>query len=936
MVTTQSFRLLGKPDTKDITCELVGEENVVFWEDIEQIFPGVKYIANGNTVISLMRDSNRKRISPACIKHYPGVVLDVVLSPIAGDGPLTSTTEIQDVSLTEDQSGASAATLNLEPDIIQRLASALSPEIQTQLRFTSDGYDLITQAINDGELDSPALIKKCLLELKAEMGKNRTLSDRIVKLQEQTKRFKQQAPLQTHVDTLLADTYESYKHPIPRLFVVLPQDITSWNTTDLFLNKFRLYFLCECGEHTRTTSSKVSCHIHFAKHEGYEVICSKELFRRFRSNILSTLNVLKIGISEAGVTMPVLTHLIRPGAIDTTTVSPDKLETMEHMMNQVIDHLESISVDEENNDTAGGMNLTELEPFLKNNRSVALGNLYRTVNSNGHVRWICIDHYREMHQEKATNAFRDTVVSLDGLFDENLGYVKVALRSRDQADRFHLALEEAKFIYELKIDLCWDTTRSDFKRLRDALVQTNVGVLELDLNNRDGSASDTTNRNQHHHPIFDIMRHPSIKSITLVSPPKDFVKKSNLPSFKDDFSSLKHLDVDLTMLGSDVPGLKDMIAKAPNLAHLVLSRDFGRALSAFRAIAEHQTYPVTFPDEQLRILPPTNGRPQPIGEVEDMTALLKALAGRIETVDLCQEELESIVAAFAAGTRSRLEELTVRRVGRNLGKRCIEELVSIVARSKLCKLDIDLEDEEERVSILKSIQWEHIRDLTIRMDEESQGMGPLKAIADGIKVSGRSDLDRFGVCYGPPRTILPVAQEQLLQSIVASTSLVRLQVEATMTLNQVQSLLDSAKVSRLQHLILSCEDFKSTEVDTLLNKLEQATQLQSVTLLGAITTNAQTDRLKVRKVILRNKVGPLDPVNTDVHDLVEVSPVEVSVEVSVEIPEGNPFEPKNTTAGKKRRAPRLKTSRSSSGSNNSTFSSGYYTPYYQGHGVEIY
>jgi hypothetical protein len=61
MVTTQSFRLLGKLDTKDITCELVGEENVVFWEDIEQVFPGVKYIANGNTVISLMRDSNRKR-----------------------------------------------------------------------------------------------------------------------------------------------------------------------------------------------------------------------------------------------------------------------------------------------------------------------------------------------------------------------------------------------------------------------------------------------------------------------------------------------------------------------------------------------------------------------------------------------------------------------------------------------------------------------------------------------------------------------------------------------------------------------------------------------------------------------------------------------------------------------------------------------------------
>jgi hypothetical protein len=61
MVTTQSFRLLGRPDTKDIACERVDEENVVFWEDIKQVFPGVLYIANGNTVVSLMRYSNRKR-----------------------------------------------------------------------------------------------------------------------------------------------------------------------------------------------------------------------------------------------------------------------------------------------------------------------------------------------------------------------------------------------------------------------------------------------------------------------------------------------------------------------------------------------------------------------------------------------------------------------------------------------------------------------------------------------------------------------------------------------------------------------------------------------------------------------------------------------------------------------------------------------------------
>jgi len=50
-VTTQSFRLLEKLDIKDIACDHFDEENVVFWENIEQVFPGVKYNANGNTVI---------------------------------------------------------------------------------------------------------------------------------------------------------------------------------------------------------------------------------------------------------------------------------------------------------------------------------------------------------------------------------------------------------------------------------------------------------------------------------------------------------------------------------------------------------------------------------------------------------------------------------------------------------------------------------------------------------------------------------------------------------------------------------------------------------------------------------------------------------------------------------------------------------------------
>ncbi|KAF9362271.1 hypothetical protein BGX34_006496 [Mortierella sp. NVP85] len=80
MVATQSFRVLGKQDIEEITCEEMFGENVIYWEDIEQVFPGVMYVKHGTTTYNMMRDLSRKRFVPFCIKHCPDVVLDIVLS----------------------------------------------------------------------------------------------------------------------------------------------------------------------------------------------------------------------------------------------------------------------------------------------------------------------------------------------------------------------------------------------------------------------------------------------------------------------------------------------------------------------------------------------------------------------------------------------------------------------------------------------------------------------------------------------------------------------------------------------------------------------------------------------------------------------------------------------------------------------------------------
>jgi hypothetical protein len=818
------------------------------------------------------------RVAPQCIKHYPGAILDVVLSATISDGLSESTSGTSSVSHTEERPSAPTMILDLEAEIVQRLASSLTPEIQTQLRTTSNGCDLIAQAIKDGQVDSSDLFRRCFRELKAEMTKNMELSTRVIELirqkelQDQPINHIDQMPLiRGRIQSILSRNYKLYENPIPRLFIVLPMvHPSSWNSPqDPFSNAFRLYFLCDCGKHTMSTSSRTAHHIHLAKHEGYDITRPKEFFQQYGHYVLTILQMLKFGISIAGTIVPALSHLIGMEANDQSSASLRFLEeSIESSMDLIVECVKKALADrvedtvefstpKNNNDTPEAVDLCQLETLLKvGNRSKVLGNLYRTVTPEGHVKWVCIDHYRENHPETAAMTLRDTVWSLKGSFDENLGRAEVWLHSRDEADQFHLALEKAKAIYELKIDLDWNTTQSDFMRLRDILMKTNVGVLELDLNYQGGPDSDASNLPRRHDPILDIMRQASIQSFTLLRPPKDFVHRSTLLTHTDNFTNLRHLDLDLRRLDSDIPGCKSLITKVSDLSNLIIQNTSGNFLKVLEAIAEFQTYPTTFRRPEFRLLPRTNKSPQSNIGLQDATDMLKTFGGWIEKVELESKGLKApALAAFANTTEdgSRLRELGIYEAKQKLGEQSIKDLASVVARSEICKLYIDLEGEEERVHILDSIQWKHVRDLTIRMDEESHGMRPLKIVVDEItKLSGRTQMDRFVLRYRSSRPSLPPAQEQLLRSFVALTPFKHLHLDVPMSLEQVLSILGSANLSQMQSINLQTNDFDTNNVELVLNNLGHGTELRAILLRGAIIKD-HIEPMAEKGIALRNK-----------------------------------------------------------------------------------
>ncbi|KAG0376465.1 hypothetical protein BGX24_007727, partial [Mortierella sp. AD032] len=480
----------------------------------------------------------------------------------------------------------------------QRSISFLDPIIQERIRAALNAYNLSVEALNSGWMEEYERLKKDFdghfQELKAVMAKNADPAAYAVELlltmmgkqdtfianqdelnakQEEIQQLqiaarkaleaKQEelnakqdeikvlqiqalgrlAVLHTRIKAVLTQTYELHEYPIPRLFVVLPQNPSEWDKTKLFSNKFRLYFLCECGEHTRSINSKAKIHhIHIAKHDGYEIARPTEFFQRYGPYVLTILKLLKFSISVAGVAVPAISQLVRADVIDQASTHLQKLQAdIEPGMDKVIALMDGVSVDEgaaiegfdgdmENKMALEGADLRQLDTFLKDkDGNKVLGNMFRTVTDEGHVKWVCIDHYRENYQESTAKEFQRVLDSMEGTVDEHLGRVEVKLRSRALADNFWAVLGKARSIHELDVDLDWACNMSDLEALKDALEKSRISILRLDIKKFPLSLGNTPSYASADLAVNRIMELSNMKMIHIILP-TEFAKLSRLQS----------------------------------------------------------------------------------------------------------------------------------------------------------------------------------------------------------------------------------------------------------------------------------------------------------------------------------------------------------------------------------------------------------------------
>ncbi|KAK5816794.1 hypothetical protein F5H01DRAFT_412867 [Linnemannia elongata] len=644
----QSFRQGLNGPVQDIEASLDPETNqpVVYWSDIQILFPNAHHIKRGNTMVTFVRNAQQEWCTPLRIKQYPGVVLEVVevgpngsdpRSPSTPDPTNSPTTRssppvikpsyayspphsasapgqsiatandfgqdsndthtnvkslaIHDTSITSTTTPVTvvaAATPPTSRRLLQRTQSILQ-ESSTQLvryeRSVQAGEVAQADAIMHGMQAMHQDLRGGILALHAEVTKNKELQLRIldmqteadtlarrmdevqkhsIELQERSIRMQQEALnrlalIQNKVAAILTQTYELHEYPIPRLFIVLPKESISRTETlgrgikNLFANQFTLYFLCECGEHTkpvdgRPTNLNLKHEIHIARHDGYDIDRPTEFFDKYGSYILILLQMLKYGTTIAGVVAPPLGHL---KVVDDLK---DFSEGINHVLKDIgprvdssIAYIEDLTgaqsqlVSPDSGSTFAGLgglealegaDLRQLESFLKtSDKGRVLGNLYRIVTSNGHVKWVCLDHYRENYRAKAAQDLRDAIQAVEGQYDESTGRVSVGLSTSIAARNFYTALASSRSVQSLEVCFRWTPSMQDLRDLRDAIKSTNIIEVIIIKSASGTPLSDVFNTSRRSDPLLQIMAGGNIQSFSLYGWDEGFLNSiSTIPT----------------------------------------------------------------------------------------------------------------------------------------------------------------------------------------------------------------------------------------------------------------------------------------------------------------------------------------------------------------------------------------------------------------------
>ncbi|KAF9909036.1 hypothetical protein EC991_009097 [Linnemannia zychae] len=519
-------------------------------------FPHVQHVLDGSNIVALLTDDNFEELVPPRIAYLPGTVLEVVAlnthcdhnpdiqSPVGTPLlPHAVTLALTPPSFTVDEEDISTLSLdtlaqNLDAgesilnsegilgadllDIEQFDSAELTERSKATLLQVCQLNDSYLNAIKSGQVSQATDIKNTMKGLfdnvLSELDKSNSFQDKLLQLQE-LMLVKQQQALEAHVITqkniqaVFTQSYELHEFPIPRLFIVLPHvSTTTERVTKLFSHQFRLFFLCECGTHTMEREGGQTPRVHLADHEGYSLEKPTEFFEKYGSYLLTMMQMVKYGVSAAGVVVPsFVTGPLNPLVDQSIAFLSSQKE-----LTDASKDLASYGMSDQHV-ILEGADLRKLSSYLKiTDKDNVLGNLYRMVTPEGHVKWVCSKHYRQGYREAGTETLQDVVKVNRGHFEQAASgdeKIKIKLDSPIQAQQFYRALAKATVVEELDVTLCWDASMADLKTFVNAVSKTTLHKLTMNGLSFKNPTLDIVNRGRRFEPLLQLLFNDHIQSL---------------------------------------------------------------------------------------------------------------------------------------------------------------------------------------------------------------------------------------------------------------------------------------------------------------------------------------------------------------------------------------------------------------------------------------
>ncbi|KAF9111677.1 hypothetical protein BGX27_004583, partial [Mortierella sp. AM989] len=364
-------------------------------------------------------------------------------------------------------------------------------------------------------------------------------------LQMSTKIMNRAMLIQNKVQAVLTQNHELHENPTPRLFIVLPvlildQAIPTKPTATGDQRKFRLHFLCECGQYTRPLPTSGLNHIHFVDHDGYEIIRPAEFFEKYGAFIRSLSHLIRKGVHCGSVTIPPLLGLPEQQyqyshayPLGQETLKNQILDTRLTESIEYLDSLETPDLDSSQDlaEYFDGTDIRQLQAYIKipPQDVPCLANFYRIVTNRGYVKWICEDHYRSTIHYQNELMFQKDITALGGDYDLRRGMAKVQLGTAQDANQFYKTVAKPYNLHELNVELKWQFNEGELSKFVQAINDSKVRVLTLDGCRQKADSSMSSIKIMNFGKKYDIIFGSKIGSLKLINIPSMMLKISTKP-----------------------------------------------------------------------------------------------------------------------------------------------------------------------------------------------------------------------------------------------------------------------------------------------------------------------------------------------------------------------------------------------------------------------